>query len=362
MDIVMKGDSHYQHGGMPIVDLERLGLKERPVLDFSVNLNHLGPPEIVRENWPGFLEVLERYPSVEGEGIASYYSDRFNIPRDNVLAGNGSTELIYLLPRVFRFKKVMVMSPSYHDYERACLLSGAEVRRHSLSPEEDFSFPAMSRLMALLRDVDAVWIGRPNNPTGTLFPKDLLLELASRLPDRYFIVDEAFIQFVDRWEEESLLTGTPTANILVIHSLTKFYALAGIRLGGLVGSTESIARLKKAKEPWTVNAIADRVAGLLTQCRDYDQRTRTEVSRERERVFDRLKRLDGMIPFPPRANFILCQWLKSGDLDDLLRHLLSEGLYVRDCRNFPGLEKNFFRIGLRSGKENDRLLSVLSAL
>jgi len=358
---MMKTESQYRHGGSPKIDQDRLNLADRPILDFSVNLNSLGVPAIIRHKWTEFLETIESYPSVEGDGVVYYYQKKFDIPSENILAGNGSTEMIYLVPRVLRFNSVVIVTPSYHDYERASMLAGAKVMRHPLSPENRFSFPGVRKLIETLKNSEALWLGRPNNPTGTLFPKEFILELADIFPDKWFIIDESFIQFTELWEENSLLVGHPKSNILVIHSLTKFYSIAGLRLGGVVGSKETISRLKNSKEPWSVNGIADKIAPLLLECADYEHQTRYAVARERERIFKRLEELDGITPFLSSANFVLCQWTKTNNLDDIVYHLLSNGVYIRDCRNFPGLEKNFFRVALRAMKDNDRLISLLSS-
>lgn len=353
--------SQYQHGGSPQSDLARFDLKERAVLDFSVNLNYLGPPAIIREKWMEILEKIESYPSIGGDGVGRYYHKKFGISSQNFLSGNGSTELIYLVPRVLRFKHVVIITPSYHDYERASLLAGARVTRFPLSFENKFSFPDMDKLIEALKNADALWLGRPNNPSGTMVPKEPLLELASKFQDKWFIFDEAFIQFTDKWKENSFLFDQPRSNILVIHSLTKFYALAGLRLGGIAGEEEVISRLRESKEPWTVNGVANYVAPLLLGCDDYEHDTWVKVKVERDRTFIRLDKLRGFTPFPSSTNFILCQWNKTNNMDDLMGHLLSRGVYVRDCRNFLGLEKNFFRICLRSPDENDKLISTLSS-
>ena len=219
----------------------------------------------------------------------------------------------------------------------------------------------MNELIDRLNEFDAIWLARPNNPTGALFPKELVLEIATKFPDKWFIIDEAFIQFVEQWKEESLLMELPRSNILVIHSLTKFYALAGLRIGGVVGSVDTITRLREAKEPLTVNGVAERVALLLPNCAPYEEETRSFVTAEKKRFFQKIKDLPGIVPFPSSANFILCQWRKTGNLDDLMRHLLMNGAYVRDCRNFPGLDENFFRLGLRTPDENDRLVALMSS-
>lgn len=362
MGFLMKTKAQYRHGGAPAFDLRRLNLPDKRVLDFSVNINPMGPPMIVREKWSEFFLAIENYPSIHGDGVAQYYEGKFGIPSRNFLAGNGSTEMIYLVPRVFRFGHVLIVTPSYHDYERASLLSGTKVERYPLSPEEKFSSPGLDRLAQALKNVDAMWMGRPNNPTGTLMPKEILLELAGMFPQKWFIIDEAFIQFVDRWEEQSLLCEEPKSNILIIHSLTKFYAFAGLRLGGVAGSADAIARLRQAKVPWTVNGVAEKIAPLLLACADYEQEARSLVAKEYKKIFRKLELMDGITPFPSTANFLLCQWHKTKTLDDLMRYLLSRGAYIRDCRNFPGLEEGFFRVGFRAPRENDLLLSLLSSV
>ncbi|MFW6147600.1 MAG: threonine-phosphate decarboxylase CobD [Thermodesulfobacteriota bacterium] len=357
----VNNSASYRHGGNPGFDLRRLNLPEMPVLDFSVNINPLGAPLMIKGKWGEFVSAVERYPSIHGDGVNSYYEHRFNLSPPNILAGNGSTEMIYLVPRVLHFRHALIVAPSYHDYERASLLSGATAEKYPLSPEEEFSFPGLDRLVPALKNADAVWIGRPNNPTGTLIPKPIIEELARRFPQKWFIIDEAFIQFLDSWEEQSLLCGEPKANILVIHSLTKFYALTGLRLGAIAGPEDIISRLRRAKEPWSINGVAEKVAPLLLACTDYEKETRSLVAAERKKMLQSLEIADGITPFPSTVNFLLCRWHKTKNLDDLMRHLLSQGVYIRDCRNFPGLENGFFRVGFRTPQENDLLVSLLAS-
>lgn len=357
----MKTSNRYTHGGSPQLDMRRLGLPEKPVLDFSVNLNPLGPPPIIKEKWSELFQTVEPYPSVLGDGVGRYYQQVCGISSNNFLVGNGSTELIYLVPRVLGFKRAAILTPSFHDYERASRLAGSKVSKFPLSPENGFQLPPESRLIEILETADALWVAHPNNPTGNLISKELILSLARRFPEKWFIIDEAFVQFLDNWREKSFLTETPVPNILVLHSLTKFYAVAGLRLGGIIGHEDIIFRLRQAKEPWTVNGIANRVASLLVDCADYEIETRLMVKNESHRVFHALKQMDGVLPFPPSANFLLCQWQRTDNLDHLLVRLLENGMYIRDCRNFAGLEENFFRVGLRIPGENDQLLRAIAA-
>lgn len=353
---------HHEHGGQPEREFNRLSVPSGPVIDFSVNLNPLGVPEIIRRRWADLMDGIDRYPSLEGDSIAGFLARRLGIPRAHVLAGNGSTELIYLIPRVLAPGRVAIVTPSYHDYYRASVLAGAETTRVPLSAEERFRAPSNETLANALENADALWLGNPNNPTGTLFPRRLLEDTAARHPDKWLIVDEAFMPFLEPRDQESLATPSCPENVLVVHSLTKFYGLAGLRLGAVTACENVIDVLRDAKEPWTMNSVAENMAPLLETCRGYETETRTLVASERERLFHALEAMNGVEVFPSHANFLLCRRPNEPNPDALVRGLLSQGICVRDCRNFPGLEAGYFRIAVRTPRENDRLLERMACL
>ena len=355
-------NKHYvhQHGGMPEIDVARLGIKAGLLLDFSVNISPLGPPKEILSAWKKLAPEIEIYPNIEGDGIIRFYQERFGLSRESILAGNGSTELIYLVPRALNLKSIAVVVPSYHDYTRASQLVAAETIPLRLTEENGFRPLDCESLSNGLVRCDALFLGNPNNPTGTVFPVDTVLQLAENFPNKWILVDEAFIQFLDQYQKVSLIRKERIrSNILVFHSLTKFYALPGLRLGCVIGHPETISLLRHFKEPWTVNRIAEKVAILLIDCQGYDEELRQLIRGERVRMYDRIQRINGVRTFLPSANFFLAQWTATPDLDDLLKGLLFEGLYVRDCRNFTGLGANYFRFSVRCSKDNDRLLSSL---
>jgi threonine-phosphate decarboxylase len=326
-----------------------------------VNLNPLGMPDVIASNWSSLINTVQDYPSIDARGITDFYIHKTGVEPCEFLAGNGSTELIYMIPRVLKFKKVLIPVPSFYDYERASTLAGAEVVNYQLKPEDNFALPLARELETIINEVDAMWVGSPNNPTAGMFHRDIIIDLAEKYPSKYFIVDEAFIQFVDNWKDESLISCNRYPNLIIIHSFTKFYSIAGLRMGGVIGNRDTIGLLKEFKEPWSVNGIAEKVAILLKDCEDYEAATMKYLTTERERVFGILKDMDGIEVFPSCTNFFLCRWKKSGDLDDLIKHLLEHGISIRDCRNFRGLEDNYFRFGIRSSADNDVLLSLLSS-
>ena len=199
----MTSDEHI-HGGDPELELKRFGLASREVLDFSVNVSPLGVPSEIRAMWHELFEEVEHYPSVDGHGLLRYYQERFGLDPQRVLAGNGSTEFIYLAPRALDLQRVAVINPSFLDYTRASLAAWAELIGVKLQLENGFRPPDFAVLKEALSSADAMFFGNPNNPTGTVFPRQLLLDLAAAFPSKWLLIDEAFVQFIDQPEKVSL--------------------------------------------------------------------------------------------------------------------------------------------------------------
>lgn len=353
----MEFNAAHQHGGNPEANFKRFGITEKSVIDFSVNTSPLGPPSEIKEIWLSLYEEIKRYPSVNGDGIKNYYEKHFNLQPGQILPGNGASEAIYLAFQVLAPGKILIITPSFHDYSRAAYLNNVEIFPFPLHPAEEFKMPDLKIIEQKLITADALILGNPNNPTGTLFSREELLYLANTYKTKWFFIDEAFIQFTDDYPRNSLLFTSLPPNILVFHSLTKFYALPGLRLGGVIGYPDTISRLQSFKVPWSVNSLAEKIAPLLLNCDRYEKKVRKIVTGERERIYNFLNGVPGIKVFPSQANFLLAQWTATKNLDDLLKELLNNGIHIRDCRNFAGLENNYFRFAILDAENNDRLLS-----
>ena len=334
-------------------------LKSPISLDFSVNIAPIKPP--LEELFSTAL-ALAPYPSMDGYGVREFYVERFGFERQCVLATNGAIEALYLIPRALGLKRVLVPQPSFFDYGRACRLAGAEVVPLTLEVSNGFAFPDIGTVASALEGCDALMAGSPNNPTGTLIPKELLLALACRFPDKTFIIDEAFIQFTESCESSTQMFGIRAfRNIAVVHSLTKFYAIAGLRLGAVIAHPSMIRKLYGHKEPWTINAIAERAAGLLTRCGEYEERVRSIVNNGRRQFSDGLAANPLITLYGGTANFFLASVDAQIGLDNLLGYLVERGILVRDCSNFESMQPNYFRFCIRTPKENLRLISALNS-
>lgn len=345
---------HHQHGGENARYQGRVGVE---TLDFSVNISPLSPP-IGKLSLDSF--ALQAYPSIDGRGIKDFYKGRFGLEGAMVLPLNGAVEGIYLLPRALGLRRLLLLSPSFYEYERAGRIAGAEIAFLPLAAENGFRLPSIELLAEALLHTDAFVAANPNNPTGTEVPPEIIMALASRFPGKWFILDEAFIQFTPPFPENSLMHKVMALkNVIVVHSLTKFYALPGLRLGAVIAHPDVIRRLLNYKEPWTVNAVAESVAPLLLESGAYEDALRAMIFAERERITALFPQIEGMKLAGGAANFFLAQWQRDSSLDALLSYLSGRGIFVRDCRNFAGLEENYFRFAVRKPDENSALLDAL---
>ncbi|MFP4165684.1 MAG: pyridoxal phosphate-dependent aminotransferase [Opitutales bacterium] len=351
----------YQHGGNPEADFRRLGLAPRDLIDLSVNTNPLGPPDSMQRIWNKAFRAVRRYPSQEGEALRDFYVRKFSLPHDSILPGNGSIDLMYLASRVLDFERAVAPAPSFHDYTRACDTAGKAVDFFQLYANDGFRLePGAIAAFARKNGAGAVFLGNPNNPTGAGLSADSVLEQVDARPEQVWFVDEAFIQFVPDIEKATLLRETALRpNLVVFHSLTKFYAIAGLRAGAAVSHPETIARLRAAAVPWQVNNVMEACCEALYDVEAYERETLDLVAREREAVRTALEAVEGIEVYPGRANFLLFRINVAERADELMRGMMERGLYLRDCSNFAGLGPGYFRIAITTQERRIRALQIL---
>jgi len=302
------------------------------------------------------IASLVHYPDPDCTDLIQTFAAHHGVASDEVIAGNGSTELLYLIPRVVGVSRAVIPVPSYSDYAAAARLSGLPVEKVPLRDENGFA-PDLPALAGILCDTDLVFLGQPNNPTGMLFDPELLKKLAADFPRVVFVVDESFLPFVEG--TQSLMIGRPP-NVIVLISLTKFYAIPGMRLGMAVADRHVIAGMKKYLPPWTVNSLAQAAGTAALQDADYAMRSRSLVASERRWMHNELENIRGLKVYPGYANFLLVRTDRSGsDATTLADALLSTGIAIRLCDNFDGLDRRYFRMAVRTREDNARLLAEL---
>lgn len=330
---------------------------QRKVIDFSANLNPLGPPAWLRSVLSNQVSALAHYPDPECAEFVTAAARRYGVSREEIIVGNGSSELLYLLPRVAGKRSAVISTPCYVDYAKACEISGVKVSEIALREKKGFKLE-LDRIESELRGDELVFIGQPNNPTGLTCDPKKIRHLARRHPETLFVIDEAFADFV---EGLNSLTVNRPDNVLVLLSLTKIFAIPGLRLGCLIGNKKIVQRLREIQPPWSVNAFAQAVGTAALTDRKYLAETRRYVSELRANLVSGLNDLGGLTVYPGQANFLLLRLDRRGlDAVKLAKRLLGDGLAIRVCDNFFGLDKRFFRVAIRTQEENNKLLLSLS--
>lgn len=349
-----------KHGGDLHLARCRFG---REIVDFSANINPLGPPPGVWTALQQALPEIVHYPSPTAAPLREALAAYLKVDPRNLALGNGSIELIYLLPRLFPLEPVTVPAPGFSEYEYAARLAGRTCRRLYLRPPA-FQWEA-SEILAAAAGGGLLFLCSPNNPTGTLLQPPLLDRLLEVLPATALLVmDEAFLEFLEDFATLTLIyRAVQDRRLLVLGSLTKFFALPGLRLGYVCGHAALIDQINRQLPPWNINSLAQ-AAGLAALAdSDFPARSRKYLKVAGEEFYQALQDIPGLEPLPPTANFIFCHlgppWPAAGPL---LEALGQRGFLARNCANYPGLDDRYLRLAVRRREENQALLTALRDL
>lgn len=340
------------HGALEVAELERLGIEPESLVDFSVNANPYGPSPRVRDALAGV--PLDRYPDRDAVALRRALAAHLDVSPERIVVGNGSVELLWLIALAFvrPGDAILVLEPTFGEYVQAAALMGARIHTWPARPEAHFRLDPEA-VAARLQEVRPrlVFLCNPNNPTGTRLPVEAIAAWARQLPQTLVVVDEAYLPFAAG--APSVLTAD-AANVLVLRSMTKAHALAGLRLGYAVGHPQVIANLALARPPWNVNALAQAAGLAALEDQAHLSRSLERLAEAKRLLVEDLQRL-GLAPRPSTTHFFL---LEVGHAAALRRALLQYGLMVRDCTSF-GLPA-YIRIAARRPQDNQRLVTALA--
>lgn len=329
------GDDGYRHS-QPIV------------ADFSTNVWYGGEPAGLKDYVFSQWAAVNRYPEVLAESLAARVAAHHGLPPGQVLMSSGTTETIYLVAQAWAGRRSVIVTPAFADYEDAARLHGHQV---GFLPWEEVTADT-----ALAGDV--VFVCNPNNPTGSVLRQPELVALLTRNPHTVFVLDEAFIEFT-----ASISTALPLLarfdNLLIMRSLTKAYAIPGLRLGYVAASAKLIARLVAGKAPWTVNALAAAAGHFIFEHFEAVQPPTQRLLADHAAFVAQLASNPGLTVQPSHTHYFLAA-LRGGTAADLKRWLLARhGLLIRDAANFRGLTPGHFRVCTRRPADNQLLLNAL---
>jgi L-threonine-O-3-phosphate decarboxylase len=342
------------HGALDFAELERIGMHPEEVIDFSTNTNPYGPPPAAQAAMRKALEAAAgRYPDRQALSLRRALSSHLNVPMESILAGNGSAELLWLTALAYLESgdTALLVGPTFGEYAQAARMTGAQVSFWTARPEDGF-LPQPDGIAAALAHTHyrMVFVCNPNNPTGQFIDPAHLGEWADHNPDTLFVIDEAYLAF-GRHLDSAIPLGRP--NLLVLRSMTKDYALAGMRLGYAVGHPQVIAALSRVQPPWSVNALAQ-AAGIaalgetayVAECAD-------KLRAAKDELCTALRSL-GYAPLSSVVHYFL---LPVGNGAVFRASLRPYGLLIRDCASF-GLPA-YTRVAARKPEENQRLLETV---
>ncbi len=336
------------------------GTHPSALLDFASDNNPLGAPEWLRACISAAVSSLVHRPDPACSALVEVAAHRFSVPPEQILAGNGVSELLYLLPSALSLTQAFIPVPAPDPYLKAAQAGGLTVHPLPLDISHGFAldFDRLERSLRRAPNTPAmVLLGQPNTFTGRCFAPQQLRRLADRFPGVTFVIDQTFFEFTE--QDDSLTIDRP-ANVLVLISLSRLFGFPGLRLGLAVGDPALIHSMKAIQPPWSVNSIALAAgeAALLDEL--YLPQLRAGIGRLREDLRRRLTQIHGLKVFPGAAHLMLVRCDRPGlDARGLAQRLSKQGLAIRACDSVEGLDARFFRITVRQEQENRRLLEAL---
>lgn len=346
------------------------------ILDYSSNINPYGLPENLKKEIFEKLFVLERYPDPDYIELREKIAEKNNLNIENIIVGNGATEIIFLFMKILSPKKVLIVSPTFGEYERAIKAStladdSLEINYFELKETENFVLNVKNLETELENNYDLLILCNPNNPTGQflkLKKLEEILKICEQKNTKLF-VDEAFVEFVEDWENESIINSKENKeNLFVIRAFTKFFAIPGLRLGyGICFNNNLLKKMLEKKEPWSVNNIADLAGKTVLDDENYIQKTKEWIKDQKKYMYENLNKIEGLRAYKTEVNFILLKiednLLEKGlDVKNLRKKMLEKGILIRDASNFIYLNKHYFRLAIKDKLNNKKVIETLTSI
>lgn len=331
------------------------------ILDFSASINPFGPPEGVRTAIERVLKkgLAAPYPDPESSALRNSLARFHGVLPCEVLPGNGSTEFIYLIPTVYRPKNALIVEPAFSEYRRALESSGCRVEGLILKEKDGFAFDPGRFADKVSMGFDLVVLANPANPTGVLMDKAAVIEAAKICGKKgaALVVDEAFADFAEAGSIKR--ESTAMRDVVVLRSMTKFFSMAGLRLGFVVARASTVKRFSSLIPPWSVNTLASVAGATALEDSGYIAKTLRWAASERATLFKGLSSIKALKPYPGGANFLMAKITEPMTASELKARLFGEGILIRDLSAFRGLGNRHFRVALRKESENRLLIDGL---
>ncbi len=349
-------------------DLEKIeaiyGIKKEEITSFSANVNPLGISPLLRKSLADHIDAIATYPDREYTSLRKSIAEYCDTKYENIIVGNGTTELISLFIQIRHPKRALILGPTYSEYERSVTIEGGSSYYFPLSEEQDFRLDLDVFLRQLNDSVDLLIICNPNNPTSSVISRNEMRQIldACKRYDIFVMVDETYMEFEPH---HGLYSAIPLSeyynNILILRGTSKFFAAPGLRLGyAITGNQDLIKQINTFKSPWMINSLAAVAGEIIFSDRDYREKTLSLISSERERMSKELKESGLFKVYPAYANFVLIRSLREDVTSEILfDRCIRQKMMIRDCSTFPFLNNSYVRFCVMSPAMNDRLIRCL---
>lgn len=362
---MIKHKEHF-HGS----DLEKIeqvyGIKKEDITSFSANVNPLGVSPRLRNTLASHIDAITTYPDREYTSLRKCIATYTGTDPDNIIVGNGSTELISLFIQLEHPKKAMIIGPTYSEYEREISLGGGTTLYYPLKESDDFILDVTDFTARLNESIDLLVICNPNNPTSSCIDRKTMRQVLDvcKQHDIFVMVDETYVEFADNMED---ITAVPLTsyynNIIILRGTSKFFAAPGLRLGyAITGNKDLIKSINTRKNPWTINSLAVIAGELMFTDEEYIQKTKSLITSERNRIYELLSKNPDFKVYKPSGNFMLVKLLREDvTSQDIFDKAIMQGMMIRDCSTFPFLDNKFIRFCFMMPDMNDKLLNCLTS-
>jgi threonine-phosphate decarboxylase len=356
------------HGGDVYGAARELGRNPAEILDFSASINPLGPSPQVWKAITGARPLLGHYPDPDCWDLRQALAACWRVDPEQIVVGNGSTELIDAIPRALEIQRLLVVQPTFSEYVSAVGRAGGCVTTLYAERNEQYAIP-IDRLCRLIearrsrgRAIDGLVLCNPNSPTGrACSPADVArLAKTAHRHDMWLVVDEAFVDYCP--ERSVLPQAASWPHVVVLRSMTKFYALPGLRVGYAVAQHAAARRLQRQLPPWSVNVMGQVAAHAALNDTAHARKSVQFMAKERTRFATLLAALPGCAVAPTCANYLFVELPRGWPARQVTDRLRREGVLIRDCSSVPGAHGRAVRVAVRTQRENDRLIQALSQL
>ncbi|MBE5961377.1 MAG: threonine-phosphate decarboxylase [Lachnospiraceae bacterium] len=327
-------------------------------LDFSANINPLGMPESVVEAAKRGVEASIHYPDVKADKLIRGIAEKEQTDPQWILCGNGAAELIFSVVRAVQPKQALLLAPTFAEYEQALVSEECKVSYYKLN-EQDFQVKE-DIINQISHDTDIVFLCNPNNPTGKRTKRELLLKIAEKCKECFcmLIIDECFLEFTEQEEEFTMVPYlVQFPNLFILKAFTKIYAMPGLRLGyGITSNTSLLSRMKSGMQPWNLSVPAQFAGIAALKETEYVKQTKEYIKAEREFLYQGLMKLADQA-FYGEANYLFFR-----SEEGLKEKMIKKNILIRDCSNYEGLSKGYYRVAVRTRKENEAFLKAFSQI